>query len=159
MREHNKRWLLGVMKTSGSKRTHLRNWRYADNRHSKRDEPFDDLSTHESIQSTKKFYNGKINYGLLVRVLRGQIGEDWDSVYSEYVNRIPSKLMDDKEMIYCFVADKVEFIEGKPWNKRTQLFIWTGEEFEPPHWTEVKSTPELREFYVDPLTNRLIHIQ
>jgi hypothetical protein len=158
MRENNKRWLISIMKTSGSKRDHLQNGRYADQRHLQNTLDFEDLPSHESIKSTKRFYNGKINYGLLVRFLRGQVGNDWDEVYSEILSRIPTKLLDYKEMIFWFVADKVEFIDGKPWNKKTQRFIRTDEEYQTVHFTEVKAQPENTQFYVDPGTNKLIQI-
>lgn len=78
------------MKTSGSKRERVANGRYADERHLQDNFEFDELPKHESIKSTRKFYNGKINYGLLVRFLRGQVGNDWDVVYSEIISRIPT---------------------------------------------------------------------
>ena len=59
------------------------------------------------------------NYGLLVRFLRGQVGNDWDEIYSEIVSRIPKKLLDYEEMVFWFVADKVEFVDGRPWNKKS----------------------------------------
>ena len=159
MREDNKRWLISKLKTSGSKRDHLGNRNYANDRHLQKAIELDDLPSHESIKTTKKFYNGKINYGLLVRFLRGQVGNDWDEVYSEIICRIPTKLLDYKEMIFWFVADKVEFIEGRPWNKKSQKIIWTGEEIQSVHYTQVKTQPEQIEFYVDPRTNKLIRIE
>lgn len=147
------------MKTSGSKRERVRNGRYADERHLQKTKDFDELPTHESIKTTAKFGNGKINYGLLVRFLRNQVGKDWDEVYSEILSRNPSKLLDYKDMIFWFVADKIEIIDGRPWNKKTQQFLWTGEDFGSVHYTEVKQSPEMREFYVDPETNRLVRIE
>lgn len=158
MREHNKRWLISMMKTSGSKRGRLINGRYADERHSKKDNDLENLPQRESIKSTRKFYNGKINYGLLVRFLRGQVGNDWDTVYSEILSRIPTKLLDYKEMIFWFVADKVEFIDCRPWNKKTQRFIWTGETFGPVIFGYKQEAPEFTEFYVHPETNELIQV-
>jgi len=158
MREDNKRWLISKMKTSGSKRDHLVNGSYADQRNVKTDIEFEDLPTHESVKQTVKFLNGKINYGLLVRFLRGNIGNDWDLVHSEILARIPVKLMDYKYVIFWFVADKVEIVNGKPWNKKTQQFIWTKGEFASPHFDNLKQSPELREFYVEPETNVLIHV-
>ena len=159
MREHNKRWLISIMKTSGSKRVSLMNGRYADTRNSKKSRELEDLPSHESIKATAKFYNGKINYRLLVRFLRTQVGNDWDKVYSEIIARIPTKLLDYKEMIFWFVADKVDFIDDKPWNRKTQGFIWTGEPYpHRVHISEYKKTPEFREFYVDPNTNKLVQI-
>jgi len=158
MHEHNKRWLISMMKTSGSRRRHVINGHYSDERHLQHNYDLEELPKHESIRSTKKFYKGKINYGLLVRFLRGNIGSDWDEVYSEIISRIPTKLLEYKEMIYWFVADKVQFIDGRPWNKKTQQFIWTGEEYFSVHYTKVRKQPEFREFYVDPNTNKLVHI-
>ena len=147
------------MKTSGSKRVWVANGRYADDRHLQNNLDPDNLPERESIKTTQKFYNGKINYGLLVRFLRGQINNNWDDIYSEIISRIPTKLLDYKEMIFWFVADKVEFIDGRPWNKKTQQFIWTGEEIQPVHWPKIKTQPERREFYVHPDTNKLIRIE
>ena len=150
---------MSVMKTSGSKRERVRNGRYADERHLQNTKEPDDLPTHESIKTTVKFGNGKFNYGLLVRFLRNQAGKDWDEVYSEILSQIPTKLLDYKYMIYQFVADKIEMIEGKPWNKKTQQFIWTGEYFGPTYYPQIKKSPEMREFYIDPHTNKLVRIQ
>lgn len=132
---------------------------YADKRHLQDNFDLEDLPQHESIKSTQKFYNGKINYGLLVRFLRGQVGKNWDGVYSEIISRIPTKLLDYKEMIFWFVADKAEFKDGKPWNKKSQQFIWTGEHVGPIYGYSKKTTPEFREFYVHPETNKLIRIE
>ncbi len=159
MREDNKRWLISRMKTSGSKRERVKNGNYADERHLTKNADPENLPQHEAIKSTRSFYNGKINYGLLVRFLRGQTGNDWDMIYSEIISRIPTKLLDYKEMIFWFVADKVEFIDGRPWNKKTQQFIWTGGNYKSAHHTAIKTEPELREFYVDPNTNTLVRIQ
>ncbi|SKA09332.1 hypothetical protein [Sediminibacterium ginsengisoli] len=159
MREDNKRWLLSMMKTSGSKRDRLQNGRYADERHLQKNIDPENLPSHESIKSTSKFYNGKINYGLLVRFLRGQTGNDWNEVYSEIISRIPTKLLDYKDMVFNFVADKVEMIDGRPWNKKTQQFIRTDEPYKTVHFTERKLQPEETEFYVDPNTNKLVQIQ
>ncbi len=148
-----------MLKTSGSKRGHLSNGNYSDERHLQQHFELDDLPSHERIKTTHKFYNGKINYGLLVRFLRGQVGNDWDDVYSEIISRIPAKLLDYKEMIFWFVADKVEFIDGKPWNKRSQQFIWTGEAHGPIYHNTSKNAPQHIEFYVHPGTNKLVRIE
>jgi hypothetical protein len=99
------------------------------------------------------------DYGLLVRFLRGQVGNDWDHVYSEIISRIPSKLLVYKEMIFWFVAEKVEIKDGKPWDKKAQQYIWTGGELKDVHFTETKTQPKLIEFYVDPNTNKLVRIE
>jgi hypothetical protein len=156
-REHNKRWLISMMKTSGSRKRYAINGRYADERHLKHKYRIDELPQHERIKNTWK--HGKINYGPLVRFLRGQVGNNWDDVYSEIISRIPTRLFDFKYMIFVFVADKVEFIDGRPWNKKSQQFIWTGEEIKPVHYTQIKQGPQRIEFYVDPNTNTLVRIE
>lgn len=158
MREHNKRWLISRLKTSGSKRERVQNGRYADERHLQNQNDWEDLPSHEAMKHTQKFYNGKINYGLLVRFLRGQVGRDWSQVYSEIIIRIPTKLLPYKDMVYWFVANQVEFREGKLWNRKTQQFIWTGGTFGPVHHINVKEAPQMIEFYVHPETNLLVQV-
>jgi len=147
-----------MLKTSGSRRERLTNGRYADERHLQNQYSPDELPYHEKIRSTKKFYNGKINFGPLVRFLRTREGQDWDGVYSEIIERIPGKLMDFKNSVSWFVADKVEFIDGKPWNRTSQKFIWTGGHVGPLYITNVTEHPEFIEFYVHPETNKLVRI-
>lgn len=158
MREHNKRWLLSRMKTSGSRRKYVQNGRFADDRHKKTKPCLDELPRFESVKSTRKFYNGKINYGLLVRFLRGNIGNDWDEVYSEIISRIPVALLDYKEMIFWFVADKVSIVDEQLWNTKTQKFIWESGPYVLKHYSEIALSLEFREFYVHPATNKLMHI-
>ena len=57
MKEHNKRWLMSVMKTSGSKRERVANGNYSDERHLVKQFDLDDLPQHEGIKSTMKLYN------------------------------------------------------------------------------------------------------
>ena len=146
------------MKTSGSKRDHILNERFADERNTKKYQNLENLPQHESIKRTKEFYNSKINTGLLVRFLRGQIGNDWDTVHSEIISRIPAKLLDYKEIALWYVADKVELKDGRLWNKRSQKYIWTEGVLEMTHFSERMLAEEIFEFYVDPQTNKLIHI-
>ncbi|MFB9842787.1 hypothetical protein [Mucilaginibacter ginsenosidivorans] len=158
MREHNKRWLISKMKTSGSKRSHLLNGNYADERSAQKTQDLENLPQHESIKRTGDFYNGKINTDLLIRFLRGQVGEDWNDVHSEIISRIPARLLDYKEIVLWYVADKVEFKDGRLWNKRSQKYIWTDGPFENGESAKRIWTIELFEFYVDPETNKLIQI-
>jgi len=59
MREDNKRWLISKLKTSGSKRDHLVNGNYADDRNIKTDIKFEDLPGHESVKQTGNFLTEK----------------------------------------------------------------------------------------------------
>lgn len=153
MKEHNKRWLISMMKTSGSKRRYIENGRFSDERNTKKYQDIENLPNYESIGTTRKLYNGKLNYGLLVRFLRGQVGNNWDAVYSEIIGRIPTKLLDYKEIVFWFVADKVELIDGHPYNRKKQKYIWTSEQgtynfkFDNPV------------FYVCPTSNKLLEVE
>jgi hypothetical protein len=153
MKEHNKRWLLSMMKTSGSKRRYLVNGSFSDERNTKKYQDIENLPSKESIGTTWKVYNGKLNYGLLVRFLRGQTGNNWDDVYSEIISRIPTKLLEHKEIIFGFVADKTEIKEGKPYNKKSNKFIWT------PDQGEYNLNFDNMDFYVDPTTGKLIKVE
>jgi hypothetical protein len=145
------------MKSSGSRRDHLDNGSFSEERNTKKYLDIENLPPHESIKRTQEFYNGKINTGLLVRFLRGQIGNDWDNVYSEIVARIPARLLDYKEIALWYVADKVEIKDGKLWNKRSQKYIYTEGQYILRHYSEIKLSEDIFEFYVDPGTNKLIH--
>ena len=158
MEKHAKRWLISRLKTSGSKRKYVQNGNAAEERHLKRALPFDELPNREPIKTTQKVYNGKINLGPLVKFLRNKIGEDWDEVYSEVIARIPTALLDYREVVFWFVADKVTFVDGRIWNRETQKFLWTDGPYILRHYSEMQLNPEFREFYVDPVTNKLAHI-
>ena len=133
------------MKTSGSKRRYVENGSYSDDRNTKKEQAFEYLPTHESIKTTHKEKNGKINYGLLIRFLRRQIGKDWNDVYSELISRIPTKLYDYNYMIFSFVADKVEIVNGVLYNRRIDKSLRTS---------KVNT-----KFYVCPMTNKLLHTE
>lgn len=152
MKEHSKRWLISMMKTSGSKRSYVVNGSFSEERNTKKHQDIENLPNKESIGSTREIYNGKLNYGLLVRFLRGQIGNNWDEVYSEIISRIPTKLLDHKEIVFWFVADKVEIIQGHPYNKKTNKFIWTPEQ------GEYNFSFDNSDFYVCPITNNLLSV-
>jgi hypothetical protein len=159
MKEHNKRWLISKMKTSGSKRERVLNGSYADERHLQKNIDYDNLPSHKSFKSTPKFYNGKIRYDLLVRFLRGKVGNDWDEIYSEILGRIPTKLLHYKKMIFWFVADNVGVRDGQLYNKKSQRDIWTGGPILTEVTTRFPSLPEFYQFYVNPDTNKLIRIE
>ena len=150
MKEAGNRWLISRMKTSGSRKRYVVNGSYSNERNTKKRVDMEHLPRQEAFKTSSQFYNGKINYGLLVRFLRTQAGNDCDKVYSEIIRRIPTRLLNRKEMVYWFVADKVEWIEGKIWNKKTQKFIATEATWSP--------DTERRQFYVCPDTNQLIRI-
>lgn len=153
MKEDNKRWLLSVMKTSGSKREYVINGSFSEERNTKKYQDIENLPQHESFGSTLKEYNGKLNYGLLVRFLRGQVGNNWDDVYSEIISRIPTKLLDHKEIVFWFVADKIELIKGHPYNSISNKFIWTSEQ------GEYNFTFDNSDFYVCPSSNKLLRVE
>ena len=142
-----------MMKTSGSKRRYLVNGNFSNDRNTKKYQYFENLPNHESVGSTLKIYNGKLNYGLLVRFLHGQVGKDWNDVYSEIVSRIPKKLIDYKEIVFWFVADKVELLNEKPYNKKTNKYIWTPEQ------GEYNFDYDPVDFYVCPTTNKLLKVE
>ena len=142
-----------MMKTSGSKRRYVVNGSFSDERNTKKYQDIENLPNHESIGSTWKLYNGKLNYGLLVRFLRGQVGNNWDEVYSEIISRIPTKLLDYKEVVFWFVADKIELLDGKPYNKKTCKFIWTPEQ------GDYNFSFDNSDFYVCPTTNNLLKVE
>lgn len=142
------------MKSSGSKRDHLLNGTFAEERNTKKYANLENLPSHESIKRTRDFYNGKINTDLLVRFLRGQVGIDWNTVHSEIIARIPARLLDYKEIALWYVSDKVELKDGMLWDLREQKFIYTGNQ---PHPNPFNY--KITEFYVDPETNKLMHIQ
>jgi hypothetical protein len=156
--KHSKRWLMSRLKTSGSKRKYIQNGSVAEERHSKRKLPFDELPNREPIKTTQKIYNGKLNLGPLVKFLRSKVGENWDEVYSEIIARIPTALLDYRKIIFWFVEDKVKFVDGRVWNTETQKFIWTDGAYVLRHYSEIHLSPEFREFYVDPNTNELMRI-
>ena len=144
---------MSKMKTSGSKRNYVDNGSFADERNTKKYQNIEELPKYESIKKTTKFYNGKINYDLLVRFLNKQIGNDWNDIYSEIIDRIPTKLLDYKEMIFWFVANKVEYINNFPYNKKTNKYIWTSEQ------NNINRIFDNCIFYVCPITNKLVKVK
>ncbi|MEM6806802.1 MAG: hypothetical protein AAF696_35705 [Bacteroidota bacterium] len=142
------------MKTSGSKRDWGYSPDYADTRNAKQRQSLEDLPKFESIGKSWPSISGKLNTDLLKRFLRTQGGKDWDEVYSEYISRVPSKLYDKKACIQWYVADKVEFREGKLVNLRDNYFIAT--ETDSPYY--FRRRYRRLEFYVDPDTNKLMRI-
>lgn len=142
---------MSVMKISGSKRNGIPNGRFADERNTKIYQDIENLPQHESIGSTRK-YSGKMNIGLLVRFLRGQVGNNWDDVYSEIIARIPTKLLPHKDIVYRLVADKIKLVDGKLFNTKTSKFILT------PEVDKFSINYDRHEFYVHPETNILIRI-
>ena len=150
-KDRSKRWLISRLKTSGSKRDHFWQGHYRDTRNSKTDLELEDLPKRESYSKTFKFYNGKINYGLLVRFLRGNIGRDWDEVEQEVFARIPTRLQEFKNCLYWFVADKVESQAGGWWCKREQKYLILSNHRPSRKWNE----EIYKEFYVHPETHTL----
>ena len=151
-----KKWLISRLKTSGSKRERVDSYDYSDTRNTKAKSNIENLPSHESMSKNFQFYNGKINTDLLKRFLRTRINQNWDSVYSEVIERIPTKLQDYKYCVYWYVADKVEIRNEQIWNLKDNSFIPTNNEELYSHWS--KNFRHM-EFYVDPDTNELIRIE
>lgn len=150
---HSKKWLITRLKTSGSKRKYVESGDYADRRNSKKHQHPDDLPQKEGMGKTMQFFNGKVNYGLLIRFLRGRIGSDWQEVYEEILERIPSNLSEYKDCSKWFVADLIEIEEDGLWDKREQKYLKLDPE-EPVNF----DLYTFKEFYVDPESNKLCKI-
>lgn len=150
MKEHNKRWLMSKLKSSGSRKRYLTNGSFSDDRNTKKYQNIENLPQYESIESTWKLYNGKINYGPLIRFLRTQVGNDWDDVYAEIIARIPTKIMYNKDVIFRLVATNVAIIDNKPFNQTSNQFIWTPEQ-----GTFNFNDFDMVDFYIEPSTNKL----
>lgn len=152
-RDHNKKWLITRLKTSGSKKKYVEDGDYADSRNSKKEKDIDNLPKHEGMGKSRQFFNSKVNYGLLVRFLRGRIGDDWHDVHQEIMDRIPTNLLEYKACVEWFVADLIEEEEDGLWDKREQKYLKLDSEevADPYNYT-------FKEFYVDPSTNKLSKI-
>ena len=150
-KDRSKPWLISRLKTSGSKRAHYWQGHYRDTRNNKTSLALEDLPKLEAYAKTYKFYNGKINYGLLVRFLRGNIGEAWPLVQQEVYARIPTKLQEYKNCLYWFVADKVERREGRLWCMREQKYLILERSNTSTQWDK----EIYKEFYVHPDTQTL----
>ena len=153
-KSHTKKWLITRLKTSGSKRKYVNDGDYSESRNSKKNNDWDNLPTHEGMGQSFKFFNSKINYGLLVRFLRGKNGKNWDDVQKEIHERIPSNLLEYKDCVNWFVADLIEKREDGYWDKREQKYLLLNHN-EPYDW-DIHTT---KEFYVEPETNILIRIK
>ncbi len=152
-RDHNKKWLITRLKTSGSKKKHVESGDYADTRNAKKQKHVEDLPKYEDMGQARKFFNSRVNYGLLIRFLRGRIGDDWNEVHEEIMERIPSNLSEYRMCVEWFVADLVEEEENELFDKRDQRYLKLDpdERADPDYYT-------FKEFYVDPETNKLSKI-
>ena len=153
-KRHNKRWLISRLKTSGSKKRYAVSEDYSETRNSKKRKNWEDLPTIEGIGQSFKFFNSKINYGLLIRFLRGKNGSNWDEVQKEVSERIPSNLSEYRDCLKWFVADLIEKRENGLWDKREQKYILTdlSEDY---NW----NIHVHKQFYVDPDSNVLVEIE
>lgn len=151
--KHNKRWLISRLKTSGSKRRYVNDGDYSDTRNSKKNKNWDELPHFEGMGQSFKFFNSKINYGLLIRFLRGKNGSNWNDVEKEVSERIPSNLSEYKDCLKWFVADLIEKREDRIWDKREQKYLLLN-----PNETYDWNVHVSKEFYVDPDSNVLVKI-
>ena len=83
----------------------------------------EDLPKYEGMGQARKFFNSRVNYGLLIRFLRGRIGDDWNEVHEEIMERIPSNLSEYRMCVEWFVADLVEEEENELFDKRDQRYL------------------------------------
>jgi hypothetical protein len=153
-KNHDKKWLLSRMKTSGSKRKYVVDGDYADTRKAKGQYDAENLPKQESMGKSQKFYGGKINYGLLVRFLRGKAGQDWEIVHAEILERIPTDLYEYKDCIRWFVAEQVEKRDDGLWDKKEHKYLRVNGD-EPIQF----DLYTYKEFYVDPDSNILAKIK
>ena len=123
------------------------NGSYSADRPKAKTKPIDDLPKFEGMGKTSGFYNGKINTSLLKRFLETKVGSDWDQVYDEIQQRIPTKLKEYQQVIYWYVADKIEINGTTVFDLREQKFI----NFEVMY---VHGTVH-RDFIVSPADNKL----
>lgn len=141
MRNHGKKWLLSMLKSSGSRKKYAQSGDYSDERNNKfNSQDYDNLPFHESMKRTMKVSNGKINTNPLERFLRNNVGRDWDEIYSEIKARIPRKLLDYENIIFWFVSVKTEIVDGEVYSLETDARM---------HY-------HFR-YLVHPLTNKLIY--
>ena len=82
-----------------------------------------ELPTFEGMGQSFKFFNSKINYGLLIRFLRGKNGTNWNDVQKEVLERIPNNLSECKDCLKWFVADLIEKREDGLWDRREQKYL------------------------------------
>jgi len=158
-KNHSKKWLISRLKTSGSKKRYVSSidGDYADTRNSRKNKDWENLPSYEAIGTNQKYFNNRrahgllrINYGPLVRFLRGRVGDDWHELSREIEARIPTNLLEYKDCVKRFVADLVEKREDGLWGKREQMYLIyfiDGNPF------------ALKEFYVDPETNTLVRLE
>ena len=143
----NTKWLISRLKTSGSRRRYVANGSYADDRPQLKNQSPDNLPSFEGMGRTMKFYNGKINTSLLKRFLETKIGCDWDLVYDEIQLRIPTRLKEYNQVIYWYVADKIDLVDTNVFDRRAQKFINFEKAF-------INGTVH-KEFIVSPFDNTL----
>ena len=127
-KQHSKKWLISRLKTSGSKKRYVDSDDFADERNSKYRKNWDHLPQKEGMGKSFKFFNSKINYGLLVRFLRGNVGGYWPDIYDEIMDRIPTNLSEYKDCVDWFVAQQVEQKEDGLWDKQSQKWVSVSKE-------------------------------
>ena len=141
------KWL--IRKTSGSRSKFKSNGDYSDDRHSKEAIDFDDLPQKESIRN-KNYHKTYLDTTLVKRWLYSKVGQNFDDIYSEFLNRIQPKYLDEyRDCIYWYVEKKenVEIKEnGEIWGK------WYGQDVKLPYSMQMT-------FYVDPISNELKKIK
>ncbi|WCO03620.1 hypothetical protein [Psychroserpens ponticola] len=140
------KWLL--RKASGSRAKYKSNGDFSDNRNSSENVDFDNLPLKESMRN-KNYHKTYLDTTLVKRWLNSKLGQDFDSIYSEFLTRIQPKYLDEyRDCIFWYVAksEDVEIKEnGDVWGK------WYGQFVKLPYSRQMT-------FYVNPTTNKLIRI-
>ncbi|WP_299114388.1 hypothetical protein [uncultured Winogradskyella sp.] len=140
------KWL--IRKASGSRSKYKSNGDYSDNRNSGGSLEFDNLPQRESMRN-KNNHKTYLDTTLVKRWLNSKIGQDFDTIYSEFLTRIQPKYLDEyRECIYWYVT-KAEDVEikknGEIWGK------WYGQFVKLPYSRQMS-------FYVHPITNKLVKL-
>ncbi|MDD7914682.1 hypothetical protein [Polaribacter ponticola] len=132
------KWLL--RKTSGSRAKHKTKGDFSNNRNGKSDD-LEYLPKRESMQG-KNAKNTFLDTGLVYRWLQSKVGENFDTVYSEFLTRIQPKYLDEyRNCIFYYLEPS-----------KTVVFE-DGITFGTLHDARVALPYGKKKLYVDPVSN------
>ena len=132
------KWL--IRKTSGSRKKYTISKDYAETRNAKKAD-LDNLPKQESMSNNRHSY---LDTTLVKRWLYAKVGQDFDSIYAEFLTRIQPKYLDQyRDCIFWYVEKDVEFKEnGEIWG------TFNGNPVKLPYTQNAK-------FYIHPETHTL----